>query len=431
MTLYFLKTILILGIFYMLYLFFLKNNKTFKWNRVYLLATSVLALMLPFLHNISLVKKTVLAQPNQPIAITLETINVYASNIQTKELDFAKIVFGIYAVGFIWGLLRMILGLIVIKRIKESSRLEKVENDLIYFNKNIESPFSFNSNIYIPDSFRNTEVLKIILKHEQAHVQLKHSRDKIYFSILQALCWFNPFIYFYHKEIELVHEFDADEFSTQEFTTDDYVENLLKTIQYTQTPTLLAHHFFHHPLKTRITMLYTKSKNALVQKATVIVTGIIICSTLLIIQSYGQKKNGKGTYKIITHQNDTVQVEDPVTKEWSEAVMKHKPDTIYNEVDLMPQFYGGNKVMMEYLKDNISYPENAKTLKQEGKVIVKFFVSKYGEIKDVKVASSTTTSEELKSEAVRVVTWMPKWKPGKHNNKNVSVEYNLPIVFKL
>ena len=283
----------------MLYLFFLKNNKTFKWNRIYLLATSGLALILPFLNNILVFKKSVITQPNQPIAITLETINEYASNIQTKELDFAKIVFGIYAVGFIWGLLRMMLGFIVIKRIKESARLEKVENDLIYFSKNIESPFSFKSNIYIPDSFRNTEVLKIILKHEQAHVQLKHSRDKIYFSILQALCWFNPFIYSYHKEIELIHEFEADEFSTDEFSTDDYVENLLKTIQYTDTPTLLAHHFFRHPLKTRITMLYTKSKNPLVQKATVIVIGIIICSTLLIIQSYGQEKNTKGTYKIV------------------------------------------------------------------------------------------------------------------------------------
>jgi beta-lactamase regulating signal transducer with metallopeptidase domain len=325
----------------MLYLFFLKNNKTFKWNRIYLLATSVLVLILPFLNNILLLKKSVLTQPNQPIAITLETINVYASNIQTKELDFAKIVFGIYAVGFIWGLLRMILGFIVIKRIKESARLEKVDDELIYFNKNIESPFSFNSNIYIPDSFRNTEVLKIILKHEQAHVQLKHSRDKIYFSILQALCWFNPFIYFYHKEIELVHEFEADEFSTQEFTTNNYVENLLKTIQYTQTPTLLAHHFFHHPLKTRITMLYTKSKNALVQKAIVIVTGIIICATLLIIQSYGQMKKESSKFHVEKLKPDSIWVEDPKTKEMSVMVTIGKDEKVYKIVEQIPECYGG------------------------------------------------------------------------------------------
>jgi hypothetical protein len=81
--------------------------------------------------------------------LKIDLANTLAKNllifiyIQTKELEFGKIIFGIYAVGFIWGLLRIILGLIVIKRIKESARSEQVENELIYFNKNIESPFSF------------------------------------------------------------------------------------------------------------------------------------------------------------------------------------------------------------------------------------------------------------------------------------------------
>jgi TonB family protein len=306
-----------------------------------------------------------------------------------------------------------------------------VENDLIYFNKNIESPFSFNSNIYIPDSFRNTEVLKIILKHEQAHVQLKHSRDKIYFSILQALCWFNPFIYFYHKEIELVHEFEADEFSTQEFTTDDYVENLLKTIQYTQTPTLLAHHFFHHPLKTRITMLYTKSKNALMQKATVIVTGIIICSTLLIIQSYGQDKRITPKFHVEKFKPDSIWVEDPKTKEMSVMVTVGKDEKVYEIAEQMPECYGGEKVMYNFINDNIIYPENSKKKKIEGKVIVKFVVNEEGEITKVKAVKIPENGEELSKEAERVIKKMQDWKPGKQNGQNVSVEFYVPIVFKL
>ena len=266
----------------MLYIFLLKKNKTFKWNRMYLFISSLISLILPFFSQIHLLKKLIFT-PLIPTTV-LETIHVYASNIQTKELGFAKIVFGIYAVGFIWGLLRMCLGFIVMKRIKESARTEQVENQLIHFNENIESPFSFNGNIYIPDSFRNTNNLKIIVKHEQAHVLLKHSRDKLYYSILQAICWFNPFIYFYHKEAELVHESEADEFSIQEYSVDDYAENLLNAIQYNQTPTLLAQHFFKHPAKTRIMMLHTKPKDARLQKVAVIIVGIFICMTLLIIQ---------------------------------------------------------------------------------------------------------------------------------------------------
>jgi beta-lactamase regulating signal transducer with metallopeptidase domain len=111
-------------------------------------------------------------------------------------------------------------------------------------------------------------------------------RDKIYFSILQATCWFNPFIYFYHKEIELVHEFQADKLSTQEYAADKYTENLLKAVQYNQTPTLLAQHYFNHSVKERIAMSQIKSEHERLQKAAVITIGIMVCVTLLIIQSY-------------------------------------------------------------------------------------------------------------------------------------------------
>lgn len=76
----------------------------------------------------------------------------------------------------------------------------------------------------------------------------------------------NPFVYFYHKEIELVHEFEADAFTTEQIANEDYINNLLQVISYAQTPTLLVHPFFHHPIKTRIAMLYKNPKNSFVQK---------------------------------------------------------------------------------------------------------------------------------------------------------------------
>lgn len=429
MILYFLKTIFILGIFYALYILFLKNNKSFKWNRRYLILSSLLALVIPLMQDVSLFEKSTIFQANQPISITLKTINIYASTIQAKELDFAKIVFAIYAIGLIWGLLRMILGLIVINRIKEGSRLEKIENDLIYFNENIESPFSFNDNIYIPNSFKSAEVLSIILKHEQAHVALKHSRDKIYFSLLQAIFWFNPFVYLYHKEIELVHEFEADEFSTQTFATDDYVEKLLQTINYTQTPTLLAHHFFHHPLKTRIIMLYKKSKSAFAQKSLVAIFTLAICFMMLLIQSNAQTKSSKNKYTISKNDNDTMFVENNGDVEIK--VVGHNSDTLYEHVDQMPEFYGGQSELIKYLTENLNYPEEEKAKKIEGRVVVSFIIDAVGSVRDVKAVNQPNNGAKLVDEAIRVVKNMPKWKPGKSNGKSVNVKYSLPIVFKL
>lgn len=430
MILYFLKTTLILGIFYLLYALFLKNNKSFKWNRMYLLLSSILALILPLLQNISFIKKGLLTQGAKPLYITLNTINIYANSIQHKELDFAKLILGIYAIGLIWGLLRMILGFIVINRIKEGSRLEKVDDDLIYFNPNIESPFSFNSNIYIPSSFKNNDVLNIILKHEQAHVKLKHSRDKIYFSLLQALCWFNPFVYMYHKEIELVHEYEADEFSTQTFSTDDYVEKLLQTINYTQTPTLLAHHFFHHPLKTRIIMLYKKSKNALAQKSLVIIAILSICILALFLQSDAQKKSTENKYRIKTYANDSIFVENP-NGDIELKITSRAPDTLYELVEQMPEFYGGENELAKYLGENINYPKKENLERIQGRVVVVFSVSETGELYDIEVVKFPTNGQALADEAIRVVKNMPKWKPGKEKGKAVKVSFALPILFKL
>ncbi|MBP6624742.1 MAG: hypothetical protein KA198_06200, partial [Chitinophagaceae bacterium] len=132
MILYFLKSTMLLGMFYVLYMFALRNTKSFTWNRLYLLITSFLALFIPLLPTATFLKKAVLDQAPKPLAITLDTFYVYAGQIQTKELNYAKIFLGIYVVGLIWGALRMILGFIVIHRVKIGARLDKINKDLIY-----------------------------------------------------------------------------------------------------------------------------------------------------------------------------------------------------------------------------------------------------------------------------------------------------------
>jgi TonB family protein len=446
MILYFLKTSLLLGLFYMLYLFFLKDTKSFKWNRIFLLTSSAFAFLIPFLQHITLIKKTVI---DTPIIYTLQTINIYATTIQTKELDYAKIILAIYAAGLLWGILRIILGFIVIQRIKLSSRLEKIGNDLIYFNPAIESPFSFYTNIYIPDSFRHTDVLKIIIKHEQAHIELKHSRDKFYFSLLQAFFWINPFVYLYHKEMELLHEFEADELSTQEFATDDYVENLLQTIQYTQTPTLLAHHFFHHPLKTRITMLYSKTKQTFMQKATVILTGILLCLFFMAIQSIAQKKKYELKQQQPVVEYDTAYIEK-ANGDLEMRIIKREPkqnkimidieesyntvngEKVYNFVEIMPEYPGGEDAMLVYLSKSIRYPAVDKKNKNEGRIMLNFTIDENGSINDIVTKTkSQNVSSAMEAEAIRVIKSMPKWTPGKSQGKAVKVSYLLPIMFRL
>jgi len=102
---------------------------------------------------------------------------------------------------------------------------------------------------------------------------------------------------------------------------------------------------------------------------------------------------------------------------------------VFAIVEEMPYFDGGSNAMNKYLVENLKYPEQALKDKIEGKVFVTFVVAYDGKIKDVKVLRGLT--EEINNEAVRVVSNMPAWIPGKHRGKAVEVQYNLPIVFKL
>ena len=106
-----------------------------------------------------------------------------------------------------------------------------------------------------------------------------------------------------------------------------------------------------------------------------------------------------------------------------------KNDMVFDVVEVMPQFPGGQIAMLQYIMKNIKYPEQAMKEGIQGRVAVRFIVEKDGSISDVKPILSVHPL--LNKEAVRVVKSMPKWTPGKHNGKPVRVRFNLPVMFKL
>ena len=106
-----------------------------------------------------------------------------------------------------------------------------------------------------------------------------------------------------------------------------------------------------------------------------------------------------------------------------------KADNVFDEVDEMPQFPGGMAGMMQYLSQNIRYPQDARAAGAQGRVIVSFIVEKDGSISNARVAKPTYSS--LDEEALRVVSAMPNWWPGKQNGEAVRVKYSVPVSFRL
>ena len=98
-------------------------------------------------------------------------------------------------------------------------------------------------------------------------------------------------------------------------------------------------------------------------------------------------------------------------------------------VEQMPEFPGGQEGLVNYLVENLNYPEKAKAKKITGKVYVSFVVEKDGSISNVKVLRDIGYG--CGEEAMRVVKAMPRWKPGMQRGKNVRVQYTLPLNFQL
>ena len=111
-------------------------------------------------------------------------------------------------------------------------------------------------------------------------------------------------------------------------------------------------------------------------------------------------------------------------------VEEEEEEVIFMVVETMPEFPGGQQALFKYLGENVKYPVIAQENGIQGRVICQFVVNKDGSIVDVVVVRSSG-EPSLDKEALRVISSMPKWKPGKQRGKPVRVKYTVPVNFRL
>lgn len=107
------------------------------------------------------------------------------------------------------------------------------------------------------------------------------------------------------------------------------------------------------------------------------------------------------------------------------------PNGVRILADVMPEFIGGIDSLMVYIKENLNYPEWEKKAKIQGNVFVSFTVDKEGKIINPNILKSVPGSKNFDNEVLRLISTMPKWKPGQEQEKKVAVQLVLPIKFKL
>ncbi len=145
-----------------------------------------------------------------------------------------------------------------------------------------------------------------------------------------------------------------------------------------------------------------------------------------------EKKEAIGSFNVEGNSDKgaTLKVEQQLKEEKVEE--KPKEDLsrkVFDVVEKMPSYPGGNGALQRWLSSNITYPAAAAENGVEGRVIVAFVVETDGSVSDVRIARGVDPS--LDREALSVVKRMPKWIPGMQNGSPVRVKFNVPVTFKL
>ena len=115
--------------------------------------------------------------------------------------------------------------------------------------------------------------------------------------------------------------------------------------------------------------------------------------------------------------------------EFTNEEIETEDNTIYDYVQVFPEFPGGEVALYAFLAKNLKYPKLAKEIGMVGKVLVQFIVWKDGTIRDIKILRGLGSGCD--EEVIRVINKMPRWKPGMQGGKKVNVMFRMPISFKL
>jgi len=267
------------AIFLVAYRLFLKKETFFLYNRLYLIMTPLLAMILPFM-KIAALESFVPVQDFVELLPEVVVGGPLESTTGTPEAVSSEFIFSwpfIYFIGI--GISLLLFGYKMIQFIRLFKYRKQGEDVITLPDTNVA--FTFLKYVFLGDRL-DTLSRKQILTHEYVHVKQKHTWDLLLFEILRVLLWFNPFIYLFQREISLVHEYLADEYAVVRTSKKQYYEELLNTAFGTKQFSFINTFFNHSFIKKRIIMLQ-KSKSKQIFKIKYAVILPLILSMLIYV----------------------------------------------------------------------------------------------------------------------------------------------------
>ncbi|MGN0281546.1 MAG: TonB family protein [Prevotella sp.] len=438
---YSLKVAVCLIAFYLVYKLLLSRDSFYRFNHALLLTLMFASLVVPTIR-LTLADEAVL---NKGIVMVEEAVIVGEALpiVETgRGLSVVQMLFLIYIIGVAVLLLMNVVSVWhIVRLMKRVSMRQTVDGmEVMVVEENV-SPFSWFGNVVMSRKDYETGFAEILI-HEREHARLGHSYEVMLCNLLIIFQWYNPAAWLLKRELQDIHEYEADAAVLREGVDPKQYQMLLIVKSVGERAFLLANNLNHNSLKKRIKMMKTTKTNRWQCLKALAVLPVAACAVV----AFANPTVEKTSREIETSVKETLAVaeiaksESPVLQlkeksnlasqnETSSLQPKGKDEKVYDVVDEMPSYPGGMEAMFKFLQMNVCYPEVAQKNEIEGRVVVNFVIDKEGNVMEPKIVNSV--SPDLDNEALRVVTAMPKWKPGMLKGKPVAVQFTIPIEFRL
>lgn len=436
---YILKSAICLALFYLGYRLLLSRDTFLRFNRFALLSGFGLAALLPLVRvgvegvsplGPALEEWGRIAAPVEPAATASPAVSCYSIGL------------AIYLMGVLFFIARFLWGVVSLIRLIRAGRRERLaDGSWLVLHRLPLAPFSWLRYIFLAEKDLLSKP-ELILAHEQAHIRMRHTWDLLFTELFLWLQWFNPAAWLLRQELQAVHEFEADAavlgmgYDSKEYKL-LLIEKAVGSSRYT-----LANSLNHSSLINRITMMQKRKSNPWARMKYAFVLPVAATAMAAFARPEISRQMAEISSAKITDLSRMVQTTaaertrpeaiDTTTSAREVMVTGYAQFTdnkVYESVEVMPEFPGGQAELLKFVAKSIKYPTEAQRRGAQGRVIVKFVVETNGSISNIHVVKGIDPL--LDAEAIRVCTTMPTWAPARQEGKAVRCYYTIPVTFRL
>ena len=422
---YLAQSSLCLAALYLIYKVAMSHETLHVFNRVILLGSVILSALLP-LCRVKVVKEYDVA----PTVASIEVDDmVLVENVPELGIDFVSLFKDIAVAAFVIGvafmLVRLAVGIYSVWRLIHSGRVSVITDDVtLTVVSKLSTPFSWFGHIVASEE--DMKVYRdMILSHELAHIRLRHSWDVMFVDLALCLWWFNPAMWLLRRELQSLHEYQADDAVLNEgVDAKNYQMLLIKRAAGARLHSV-ANCLNHSNLKNRITMMCKKNSSRWAAAKALLVLPVVAISlsafaTTVYVPREVQDKVTENSV------NEQISQTESNASAMPESQQDDRP---WIKVEKMPTFDGGKSLVgfQNWIQNNIRYPKEALAKGVGGRVIFQFVVERDGTPSSFNVLKSPDKS--LADEVERVFKTSPKWEAGEQGGKKVRVLYTVPVVF--